>query len=160
MCKEKYFLLHKIRTRLVFNYFKNNTKGYLESMKNVYSAKKNPRASRALRWTLDPALLKLILFMQLCFAPLPNFPKTNFGPLAKILGPPLNYLITNYESSRDCRSQLVGLSFERPNLIKGLSLMIAKSMKSALQISMWILQILIRILWILMQILWISQILA
>ena len=43
--------------RLVFNYFRNITKRYLENKENAHSSKKMPRASRILRWALDPGLL-------------------------------------------------------------------------------------------------------
>ena len=64
MYKEKFFLLEGqlYQERLVFNCFKNIIKRYLENKENAYSAKKNPRASRALRQALDPSPLKLTLF--------------------------------------------------------------------------------------------------
>ena len=55
-------------------------KRYLENKENAHSAKKNPRASRALRQALDPGLLKLTSYAQLRFATLGNFLKNNFDP--------------------------------------------------------------------------------
>ena len=77
MYKEIFFLLEGqlYKERLVFNCFKNIIKGYLENKENAYSAKKTPRASRALRQALDPCPLEVILFTQLHFAPLATLPK-------------------------------------------------------------------------------------
>ena len=80
--KKSFFLLEGqlYQQGLVFKYFKNITKRYLENKENAYSVKKNPRASRALRQALDPSLLKLTLFTWLCFAMSGHFLKNNFGP--------------------------------------------------------------------------------
>ena len=49
---------------------------YQENKENAHSIKKTPKASRALRWVLEPGLLKLTLFARLHFAPSTNFPIT------------------------------------------------------------------------------------
>ena len=64
----------------MFNYFKNIIKGYLENKENAYSAKKNPRASRALRQALDPGPSNLTLFALLQLHSIGDFAQNLFGP--------------------------------------------------------------------------------
>ena len=91
MNKDKFFILEGqlYQERLVFNYFKNNPKRYLENKGNAYSSKKTPRASRVLRWALNPSLLELTSFTLLYFAPSATFPNKILAPLITILGWPL-----------------------------------------------------------------------
>ena len=49
-------------------YIKNFEKKYQEKWENAYLRVKNARASRALRWALDPGQYWLTLFARLHFA--------------------------------------------------------------------------------------------
>ena len=56
---------------------------------NAYLSIKNPKASRALKWALDPSHRLLTLLARLCFAASATFSLRSWGPPDQILDPHL-----------------------------------------------------------------------
>ena len=56
---------------------------------NAYLSIKNPKASRALKWALDPSCNLLASLVQLRFATLATFGLRTWGPPDQILDPHL-----------------------------------------------------------------------
>ena len=82
----RYFVIYPHKCTL-----NNLKKKYQEKWENAYLTVKNARASRALRWALDPCQYWLASLTRLCFAMSAKSPKKFLGPqLDQILDPLVN----------------------------------------------------------------------
>ena len=86
----RYFVIYPHKCTL-----NNLKKKYQEKWENAYVTAKNARASRALRWALDPGQYWLTWLAQLCFATSAKSRKKFLGPpLDQILDPLVNLIFT------------------------------------------------------------------
>ena len=75
-------------------YIKNLKKKYQEKWENAYLIVKNARASRALRWALDPGRYWLASLARLHFATSAKSRKKFLGKISeKISGAPLDQML-------------------------------------------------------------------
>ena len=79
--ENKYFVIYPHKCTL-----NNLKKKYQEKWENAYLTVKNARASRALRWALDPGQYWLASLARLCFA-------TSAKSRKKFLGSPLDQIL-------------------------------------------------------------------
>ena len=68
---------------------KNERKRVSRMCENAYLSIKNPKASRALKWALDPSPRLLASLTPLCFTTSATFSLRSWAPLDQILDPHL-----------------------------------------------------------------------